>query len=425
MRKQAVIGIAVVVVIAAGSGAFVVLRRATAPTTASVQTRAVVESAVMSGRVVAAERLALGVSAPGVVARVAVDEGQEVSTGDLLVQLDDRLEKASLAQARAQVQQAKAQLQDAQGAGRARAAATLAVAQAQRAQAELQASRAKRLTDQGAAPILDRDNADTALLIAQAQQERAAADVAAFSEGGSQVALARAAVAVAESLVQQAEARLALTRLEARAPATVLVRSVEPGEAVAPGRPLLSLAPKSVAGHGVEILVEPDERVLAVLAVGQEALVSADAFADRVFGARVTEIAPVVDAGRGTVSVRLLVPEPPGFLRTDMTVSVEVKTGEKTGLSVPASAVRGLATTAPTLLVVVGGIATDVAVTVVARGRIAAATGTGTGTGKEPGAEVVVIAPIAGGRLAAGDVVVVDPKVRAGARVKTTTEAAP
>jgi multidrug resistance efflux pump len=42
----------------------------------------------------------------------------------------------------------------------------LAVAQAQRAQAELQASRAKRLADQGAAPILDRDNADTALLIA-------------------------------------------------------------------------------------------------------------------------------------------------------------------------------------------------------------------------------------------------------------------
>ena len=424
MRKQAVIGIAVVVLIAAGSGAFVVSRRATAPTTASVQTRAVVESAVMSGRVVAAERLALGVSAPGVVARVAVDEGQEVNTGDLLVQLDDRLEKASLAQARAQVQQARAQLQDAQGAGRARAAATLAVAQAQRAQAELQASRAKRLADQGAAPILDRDNADTALLIAQAQQERAAADVAAFSEGGSQVALARAAVAVAESLVQQAEARLSLTRLEARAPATVLVRSVEPGEAVAPGRPLLSLAPKSVAGHGVEILVEPDERVLAVLAVGQEAVVSADAFADRVFGARVTEIAPVVDAGRGTVSVRLLVPEPPGFLRTDMTVSVEVKTGEKTGLTVPARAVRGLATATPTLLVVVGGTATDVAVTVVARGR-SAGTGTGTGTDKEPGAEVVVIAPIAGGRLAAGDVVVVDPKVRAGARVKTATEAAP
>ena len=132
----------------------------------------------------------------------------------------------------------------------------------------------------------------------------------------------------------------------------------------------------------------------------------------------------VVDAGRGTVSVRLLVPEPPGFLRTDMTVSVEVKTGEKTGLTVPARAVRGLATATPTLLVVVGGTATDVAVTVVARGRSADA-GTGTGTSKELGAEVVVIAPIAGGRLAAGDVVVVDPKVRAGARVKTTTEAAP
>jgi HlyD family secretion protein len=208
----------------------------------------------------------------------------------------------------------------------------------------------------------------------------------------------------------------------------VLVRRVEPGEAVAPGRALLSLAPTGTSGEGVEIVVEPDERVLAVLAVGQLADVSADAFPDRIFAARVLEIAPVVDAGRGTVSVRLLVPEPPAFLRTDMTVSVEVKTGEKQGLTVPASAVRGLATPTPSLLVVTAGVATEVRVTVVARGSAAKdpavldkAVGTAVGAG---GAEVAVVAATAGGHLIAGDIVVLDPAVKAGAKVKAVAEPA-
>jgi len=430
-KKLKILGIVVAVLVAVGIGALLMTRRSAAPTTTTVANRTVVESAVMSGRVSAAARLELGVSAPGIVAKVAVTEGQLVAEGDLLVQLDDALERAAMAQARAQVLQAKAQLQEAQGSGRARAAAALAVAEAERAKAELQATRIKRLAEQGAAPALDRDNAETAVLVARAQQDRASADVAAFSDGGSQVAVARAAVAMAEAQVQQAEARLSLTRMVARSAATVLVRRVEPGEAVAPGRGLLSLAPTGTSGEGVEIVVEPDERVLAVLAVGQLADVSADAFPDRVFSARVLEIAPVVDAGRGTVSVRLLVPEPPAFLRTDMTVSVEVKTGEQQGLTVPASAVRGLATPTPSLLVVTAGVATEVRVTVVARGSAAAepagAATTGKAVGKAVGAggaEVAVVAATAGGHLAAGDIVVVDPAVKAGAKVKAVAEPA-
>jgi HlyD family secretion protein len=427
-KKLKILGIVVALLVAVGIGAVLMTRRSTAPTTTTVANRTVVESAVMSGRVSAAARLELGVSAPGIVAKVAVTEGQVVAAGDLLVQLDDALERAALAQARAQVLQAKAQLQEAQGSGRARAAAALAVAEAERAKAELQATRIKRLAEQGAAPALDRDNAETAVLVARAQQDRASADVAAFSDGGSQVAVARAAVAMAEAQVQQAEARLSVTRMVARSAATVLVRRVEPGEAVAPGRALLSLAPTGTSGEGVEIVVEPDERVLAVLAVGQLADVSADAFPDRIFAARVLEIAPVVDAGRGTVSVRLLVPEPPAFLRTDMTVSVEVKTGEKQGLTVPASAVRGLATPTPSLLVVTAGVATEVRVTVVARGSAAKdpavldkAVGTAVGAG---GAEVAVVAATAGGHLIAGDIVVLDPAVKAGAKVKAVAEPA-
>ena len=410
-RQRIVVAVVVVVVAAI---VFVVLRqRPTAEATAVVVRRTVTETAVMSGRVIAARRVELGVSQPGVVTAVNVDEGQEVADGDVLVQLDDRLERAAVAQAKAQVQQANAQLQDVVGPVRARAVAAVAVAAAQLAQAEQGSERLRRLLEQGAATVIDRDNAATATAIARAQHARAKADLDATADGGTQVALARAAVAVASAQTQQAEARLSLTRLEARSAATVLVRAVEPGEAVSPGRILLSLAPQGGKDgkDGVEILVEPDERVLSVLAVGQAAVVSADAFADRVFGATVTALAPVVDKARGTVEVRLLVDKPPAFLRTDMTVSVEVTTGEREGLVVAAQAVRGLSTETPTILVVDAGHARERAVTVVGRGRVNA----------NDTQDAVVVVGRAGAVVAEGDVVVLDSKVEAGAAIAAST----
>jgi HlyD family secretion protein len=72
---------------------------------------------------------------------------------------------------------------------------------------------------------------------------------------------------------------------------------------------------------------------------------SSEAFpADR-FAAKVTYIAPVVDPRRGTIEVRLSVPEPPEYLRPDMTVSVEITVAERAADTtiLPADAVRGLA----------------------------------------------------------------------------------
>ncbi len=417
-RKRIVLIVGAAVLVVGGVVAFFVTRAPAHVATVALATRTVTETAVMSGRVVARRRIDVGVSQPGIVAAVAVDEGQQVLDGALLVQLDDRAERAALAQAKAQVQQAKAQLADVVTTSHARALAAVAVAAAETARAEQNAQRMQRLLDQGATTVSERDSAATALSIATAQQVRAQADVDATTEQGTQTELARAAVVVANAAAQQAEARLALTQLRAHGPATVLQRSVEPGEAVAPGRTLLSLAPRSLTAEGtdndgeagVEILVEPDERVLAVLAVGQKAQVSADAFIDTPFAATVTAVAPLVDKARGTVEVRLRAPSPPSFLRTDMTVSVEVVTGTREGLVVPARAVRGLSTAAATILVIDNGHAVPRAVTVEARGR--------EGDAAE---ELVVVVGRAGAVVTQGDVVVLDPKVKENAAVSSSS----
>ena len=81
---------------------------------------------------------------------------------------------------------------------------------------------------------------------------------------------------------------------------------------------------------------------------GASTLASADAFPDSTFAARVSWLAPVVDPSQGTVEVRLAIPNPPKFLRTDMTMSVNVEVERRRqALVVPSELVGDIGTDAP------------------------------------------------------------------------------
>jgi HlyD family secretion protein len=101
---------------------------------------------------------------------------------------------------------------------------------------------------------------------------------------------------------------------------------------------LLSLA----LSGATQLKAQVDERFLAQLAPGQAATVVADAYADQRLAAKVSFIAPAVDAQRGSVEVTLTLDQTaPAFLREDMTLSVEVETARRDAvLSVPLTALR-------------------------------------------------------------------------------------
>jgi HlyD family secretion protein len=120
-----------------------------------------------------------------------------------------------------------------------------------------------------------------------------------------------------------ARAQLDRTLIRSQSAGVVLVRNVEPGDLVQPGRVLFEIA----RDGNTEIEVLVDEKNLAQLAIGQQAQCVADAWPDRPFPATVRFIAPAIDPARGTVIVRLAVDPVPEFLRQDMTVSVNVETG--------------------------------------------------------------------------------------------------
>ena len=67
----------------------------------------IVQTVVASGRVMTPQRVSVGAVITERVARIPVDEGQSVHGGDVLIVLDDRDERAAVAQAQAAVEQAR------------------------------------------------------------------------------------------------------------------------------------------------------------------------------------------------------------------------------------------------------------------------------------------------------------------------------
>ena len=299
-----------------------------------------VRSLQFSARVATLSRVDIGSTLTGRVQAVQVREGDAVRAGDLLVQLESDELRAALAQADAAAQQARAALAGRRGSGRSATQATLAQAEATQRAAQAALSRAEQLVAQGFYSTAQLDEARRAADVASAQTTSARAQVQASADAGTDVAQAQAQLDVALATACAARARLAQARLLAPADARVLVRSVEPGQIVQPGKALLSLA---LAGP-TQLEAQVDERFLEQLRPGQSAAVVADAFPGQRFAARVLRLAPAVDAQRGAIEVQFeLVGTPPAFLREDMTLSVEVETGRRdAALVLPQSALRAL-----------------------------------------------------------------------------------
>lgn len=270
-----------------------------------------VQQVVATGRVITTSRSQVGSEITATVVERHVREGDTVEPGQLLV----TLQAPDLAAA---VREAEAALQRLFAGSRPEAEARLAQAEAQLAQASREARRREDLFNR---QLIAREALEQALeaeSVARATAEAARASATTTRAGGSEEAQLRERLAAAR-------AQLARTQIRAQRAGTVLTRNVEPGDLVQPGRVLFTIAH---TGH-TEIEVPVDEKNLATLAEGQQAVCLADAWPDHPFPAVVDYIAPGIDADRGTVTLRLRVEPVPEFLRQDMTVTVNIETGRR------------------------------------------------------------------------------------------------
>ncbi|MBI1352734.1 MAG: HlyD family efflux transporter periplasmic adaptor subunit [Acidobacteria bacterium] len=348
----------------------------------------------IAGRV-EGDETSVAAKTPGRVLEVAVREGDEVRAGQMLLRLEATQAAARREQAEAGLRAAREQAEtvrlrlptleeklrqleiqkrqaELDAAGRvaagegqlAAAQADLARAEAELGQARSDANRFRILADKGAAPeqIAEQmaskvkateavveaarrqvSSAEGALEVAKAARSNAAlleAEKTALrrqmDEVQGAVRVAEEGVAASRAQLEQASAEVDDLAVTAPFRGLVVTRSVEPGQVIAPGQPLLTLVDTSqlyLRGY------VPQERIGQV-EVGAPAQVALDADPDRPLEGRVLRVDPETmftpentyfqdDRVRQVVGVKIALPADPGPAKLGMTGEARLRPGAR------------------------------------------------------------------------------------------------
>jgi HlyD family secretion protein len=207
------------------------------------------------------KKVDVGIEVSGTIKTVEADYNDEVKVGQVLTRLDtSRLE--------AQAQQNEAALQAAQ--------AKVVQAQASVQEAEAQLARLKRVRELSGGKMPSESDLDTA----KANLARYKADEAS----------AKASVAQAQAALNVVRTDVSKAVIVSPINGVVLKRSVEPGQTVAASfqSPTLFTLAEDLAQ--MELQVDVDEADVGQVRQGQEATFTVDAYPDRSFPARITQV---------------------------------------------------------------------------------------------------------------------------------------
>ncbi|HEX5960673.1 MAG TPA: efflux RND transporter periplasmic adaptor subunit [Rhodanobacteraceae bacterium] len=272
-----IVGIVVVILIAAGVAAFalrskaVTVQTATAVALSSAGSDAAVLQA--TGYVVARRKATVAAQIIGTLTSVSVEEGEHVEQGQVLARIDDTQYVAQLDAARAQYAASQAQV--------AKARATLQ-------QDRDNAARMNKMVAKGYVSKQDAEQANT-----QVATDRAAMDAAAKQAAAS------------AANITLAKVNVGYTVIHAPFPGVVTVKDAEVGQIVSPytvgGGGIATIVDMNSLEVDVDVnetyisRVKPDMPVQAVL----------DAYPDWKIPAHVIAIIPSADRSKATVKVRI------------------------------------------------------------------------------------------------------------------------
>jgi multidrug efflux pump subunit AcrA (membrane-fusion protein) len=334
-----------VLIVAVVAGAFYIYQRVKPARETAVTTpelREVVEVVVASGKLRARRRSELGAEVAGVVESVSVEEGAQVTTGQVVVRLRDEEARLRLAQSASALDTARANLAKVEAGPQPeeikRAEADVVREEAMLLQREQDLDRLQKLFEKNIVNTADYQKARNERDVAHAAVDAAQRGVDLLKAQPRAVDLELARARVAESQAALAAEREQLDKRTVRSAlaGVVTTRNAEPGQAVSVGTRLLAIDDMS----DPEVLVETDENNLAKLRVDQPATMVAPAFRDQPITGTLRQIGPEVDYERGVVALRLTPGPLPEFARPNMTLDTSIEVGRfADAVSVPVSAV--------------------------------------------------------------------------------------
>lgn len=253
----------------------------------------------------------------GYVRAVHVRPGDQVTAGQLLVELEANDTRAGVGRQRAELAHAMESRAEAQSA-----------VEAARVSAELaktERDRSAKLLAQGAVPREVFDQDDARARSAEAQLAAAQARQRAATSG----------IDIAREALAEGQATLDYSRVTAPFAGRIVERRVDPGALASPAMPLL------VLDDGASLRVETavDESRAATIKIGDPASVE---IGDRPFAGTVGEIVPSVDIGSRAFVVKVDLPATVTGVQPGTFARVGFREGMQSHLVVPASSVTSL-----------------------------------------------------------------------------------
>ncbi|MDI1248643.1 MAG: HlyD family efflux transporter periplasmic adaptor subunit [Lacunisphaera sp.] len=235
----------------------------------------------------------LGFKLPGRVATRPVSEGEQVQAGQLIARLEDTEQQQQVALRRAELDAVAAALAELEAGSRpqeiAAVAAALRSAEAERERVRLDFVRAQELRAKDVIADREFQGMEAQLKVAEARAAEAAERLKLVQAGprAETILQARARTAQAQAAVALAETQLDYTRLVSPMTGTVLSHNIEPGEFVAAGTPVVTVA------DTVHVWVRAylDQSDLGRVRHGQKVVVRTDSFPGRDFAGTVGFIA--------------------------------------------------------------------------------------------------------------------------------------
>jgi HlyD family secretion protein len=325
-----------------------------------------VTKVVAAGTVQPVVNVVVSSQVSGQVKEILVDHNDVVKEGQPIALLDPELFNTRVEQAKAEVEVAKDAVRIAQvEVATTEAMVRRAVAEQAKAEADfkrydvatgLTRQRLERksvLVKSGVVSTSDTDDARAAYETALAESKAAAAQVASqdarIEEAKTQLAVARSRVAHSESQVRsrdaafhQAQADLDRTMIRAPMNGIVIDRSVTAGQTVAASFQAPTLFTiGDLRAVNVEIAV--DEADIGELQVGQKVKFSVDAYPDKGFAGRITQIrkSPHTQESVVTYTVVAAAKNDDLLLFPGMTAKADIITGDTPdALQVPSAALR-------------------------------------------------------------------------------------
>src|SRR5690606_16299686 len=290
----------------------------------------------------------------GKVSDVAVNVGDFVRSGQVIVKLDDHDARLRLAQANASVKQSQTAVKQAEarlGLGpngsfnasaipEVRAAnANYQVALAEFKQAEANEKRYRDLVESGDVPMITyeqfKTTRDTARAKANNARELLNSAVNTAKQNNEAIRSAEAAVEAAKT--QVAVARQELTDMVIRAPFSGFVseRTTAVGEYVTSSSTIITL----LRSNPIKIQIKISEADVPSVTLGTSVSVQVDAYPDRSFAGTVTAVNPAIDLASRSAIVEASVENADNKLRAGMFGSARInKQGGSRGVFIPKTA---------------------------------------------------------------------------------------